>query len=305
MAIAIRNRRVGIVSSRTLRHYVTVFMFLLPALLIYLVFAIYPFFGSIHLSLTDWNGVDTTKGWVGISNYVTAFSGDSVMLQALWHNLVWIIAEVTLPLILGLLLATVLWDGGKAQTLFRTVFFMPYVLPTVVVGIIFGLVYNPIFGVLNQSLEIAGLGALKQGWLAQPNTALLSLIAISVWANFGFNATVLLAGLQNVDGDLLDAAKIDGANVWQRFVNVLLPQLSHVITLLVSLALIGGFKVFDLVYVLTKGGPGYHTEVIATYIFEQSFAQSRVGYGSALSIILTLIILVVSIVFIRFRERRA
>jgi ABC-type sugar transport system permease subunit len=287
------------------RQYVTAFLFLLPALSIYLVFALYPFFGSLHLSLTSWNGIDATKEWVGFRNYVTAFSGDPIMLQALWHNIIWIVAEVALPLILGLLLATILWDGGKGLTLFRTVFFLPYVLPTVVVGIIFGLIYNPIYGVLNQSLEMVGLGAWKQGWLAQPNTALLSLIAISVWATFGFSATVLLAGLQNIDFDLLDAAKIDGANVWQRFVNVLLPQLSHVITLLVSLALIGGFKVFDLVYVLTKGGPGYHTEVLATYIFKQSFAQSQVGYGAALSIILTAIILVVSVIFIRVRERRA
>jgi ABC-type sugar transport system permease subunit len=179
------------------------------------------------------------------------------------------------------------------------------VLPSVAIGIIFGLIYNPIFGILNGFLRAVGLDALAGGWLGDPKTALPSLIMVEVWASFGFNATVLLAALQNIDQDVLDAAKIDGANVWQRFVNVLVPQLGHVITLLVSLALIGGFKVFDLVYIMTGGGPGYHTEVVATHIFQQSFARNQVGYGTSLSLILTAIILVASIIFIQFRERRA
>ncbi|MGH2616799.1 MAG: carbohydrate ABC transporter permease [Thermomicrobiales bacterium] len=310
MAIAINDpRRRGIrpfaISARELRQHRTAFLFLLPTLLIYATFMVYPFFGSIQLSLTNWNGVDAVKEWVGLDNYVAALTADPVMQQALWHNVIWIVAVITIPLVLGLLVATILWDGAKGQTLFRTAFFMPYVLPSVAIGIIFGLIYNPIFGALNGFLRAIGLDALAGGWLAEPNRALPSLIAVEVWASFGFNATVLLAALQNIDQDVLDAAKIDGANVWQRFVNVLLPQLGHVITLLVSLALIGGFKVFDLVYIMTGGGPGYHTEVVATHIFQQSFARNLVGYGTALSLILTAIILVASILFIQFRERRA
>jgi ABC-type sugar transport system permease subunit len=278
---------------------------LLPTLLIYGAFMVYPFFGSIQLSLTNWNGVDAVKEWVGLDNYVNALTADPVMQQALWHNVIWIVAVITIPLALGLLVATILWDGAKGQTLFRTAFFMPYVLPSVAIGIIFGLIYNPIFGILNGFLRAVGLDALAGGWLGDPKTALPSLIMVEVWASFGFNATVFLAALQNIDQDVLDAAKIDGANVWQRFVNVLVPQLGHVITLLVSLALIGGFKVFDLVYIMTGGGPGYHTEVVATHIFQQSFARNQVGYGTALSLILTAIILVASIIFIQVRERRS
>jgi ABC-type sugar transport system permease subunit len=292
-------------SARALRQHRTAFFFLLPTLLIYGAFMVYPFFGSIQLSFTNWNGVDAVREWVGFDNYVLALTADPVMQQALWHNVIWILAVITVPLVLGLLVATLLWDGAKGQTLFRTTFFMPYVLPSVAIGIIFGLIYNPIFGALNGFLRAVGLGALAGGWLAEPNRALPSLIAVEVWASFGFNATVFLAALQNIDQDVLDAAKIDGANVWQRFVNVLVPQLGHVITLLVSLALIGGFKVFDLVYIMTGGGPGYHTEVVATHIFQQSFARNMVGYGTALSLILTAIILVASILFIRFRERGA
>ncbi len=300
-----RGTRPFAISARGLRRHRTAFLFLLPTLLIYGAFMVYPFFGSIQLSLTNWNGVEAVKEWVGLDNYVNALTADPVMQQALWHNVLWIAAVITVPLALGLLVATILWDGARGQTLFRTAFFMPYVLPSVAIGIIFGLIYNPIFGALNGFLRAVGLGALAGGWLAEPNRALPSLMAVEVWASFGFNATVLLAALQNIDQDVLDAAKIDGANVWQRFVNVLIPQLGHVLTLLVSLALIGGFKVFDLVYIMTGGGPGYHTEVVATHIFQQSFARNMVGYGTALSLILTAIILVASIIFIQLRERRA
>jgi raffinose/stachyose/melibiose transport system permease protein len=286
-----------------LRRQITALLFLLPALVIYGLFVAYPFWGSIQLSFTNWDGVSPTRQWVGLENYVRALAADEIMQQALLHNLIWIVLETILPLALGLLLATILWDGAVGRTLFRTVLFMPYILATVIVAIIFGLIYNPLYGALNQFLRAIGLGMLAQGWLGQPNTALLSLIAVATWASYGFFMTVLLAGLQNIDMALHDAAKIDGANAWQRFINVTIPQLRHVITLLVSLSLIGGFKVFDLVYVMTSGGPGYHTEVVATYIFKQSFRQNFVGYGTSLSIILTVIILVVSIIFIWLRER--
>ena len=284
------------------RH-ATALLFLLPALVLYSAFVINPFIASIRLSFTDWDGVNQVINWVGLDNYVRALSADTIMQQALFHNLVWIVLETALPLSIGMLLATFLWDGAVGRIVFRTVFFMPYVLATVIIAIIFGLVYNPMYGALNQFLRAIGLGVLAQGWLGQPNTALLSLIMVAVWAAFGFHMTILLAGLQNVDMNLHDAAKIDGANAWQRFIHVTIPQLSHVITLLVSLSLIGGFKVFDLIYVLTSGGPGYHTEVVATYIFKQSFQQNFVGYGTALSVVLTAIILFFSILFIRLRER--
>ena len=286
-----------------LRRHLTALLFLAPALIFYVTFVAYPLVGSIRLSFTSWDGVNPVREWVGLQNYIRALSADDIMQQALLHNLIWIVLETIIPLSIGLLLATVLWDGARGRTAFRTIFFMPYVLATVIIAIIFGLIYNPLYGALNQFLRAIGLDMLAQGWLGQPNTALISLIMVAAWAGFGFNMTILLAGLQNVDMDLFDAAKIDGANAWQRFIYVTVPQLSHVITLLVSLSLIGGFKVFDLVYVMTAGGPGYHTEVVATYIFKQSFQQNFVGYGTALSIVLTVIILFVSVLFIRLRER--
>lgn len=288
---------------KALRQHVVAFLFLLPALAVFATFVLYPFVGSIMLSFTDWDGVSADRNWVGLENYVRIFSADPIMQQALVHNVIWILLGTLLPIAIGLFLATMLFDGVLGMTAFRTIFFLPYVLPTIVIAIIFGLIYNPVYGALNQVLRGVGLDFLAQGWLGQGSTALVAVVMVAVWAAFGFNMTVLLAGLQNADMELYDASKIDGANAWQRFIFVTIPQLRHVLTLLMTLSLIGGFKVFDLVYVMTGGGPGYHTEVVATYIFKQSFQQNFVGYGTALSIVLTFLILFFSIVLIRLRER--
>ena len=289
--------------NRAWRQNALGFAFLLPALAVYLVFTAYPLFQSLRLSLTSWDGVNAVKEFVGLDNYVRALSLDETFRNALYHNLLWITIGSVLPITIGLITALLIYDGVVLSIVFRTVLFMPYVLSSMVIGIIFGLILNPSFGVLNQGLKAVGLSVLAQPWLGQSSTALLSLMMVATWHNFGFNMTLLLAGLQNTDPLLHDAAKIDGANVFQRLWHVTIPQLNHVITLAFSLALIGGFKVFDLVYVMTEGGPGFHTEVLASYIVKQSFRQSYVGYGCALAIMLTCMILIVSVVFIRLRER--
>jgi len=292
-----------LVGRRVWQQNLAGFLFLAPALIIYLVIVVFPLLQSFRISLTSWDGVNPVKEYVGLDNYMRAVSVDPVFRVALSHNLIWMTIGSVLPISIGLMMALIIFDGLVASKFFRTIFFMPYVLSGMVIGIIFGLVYNPMYGILNQTLRFIGLGALAQPWLGQSSTALGSLMAVSVWGSFGFMMTILLAGLQNVDFDLYDAAKIDGANVFQRFVHVTIPQLNHVLTLLFSLALIGGFKVFNLVYVMTQGGPGYHTEVLARYIVKQSFQQSYVGYGCALSLLLTVMILIVSVIFIRIRER--
>lgn len=293
-----------LVRKRVWQQNLAGFLFLAPALTIYLVFVAFPLVQSFRLSVTSWDGVNPVREYVGLDNYVRALSVDPVFRMALSHNLIWITIGSVLPISIGLLISLLIFDGIVASKLFRTVLFMPYVLSTMIIGIIFGLVYNPMYGILNQTLRLIGLGVLAQPWLGQSSTALGSLLAVSAWHTFGFNMTILLAGLQNIDLELYDAAKIDGANAFQRFVHVTIPQLNHVLTLLFSLALIGGFRVFNLVFVMTEGGPGFHTEVLASYIFKRSFRQSYVGYGCAVSLLLTAMILIVSVVFLRIRESR-
>jgi ABC-type sugar transport system permease subunit len=180
---------------------------------------------------------------------------------------------------------------------------MPQVLSSVVIAIVWGWIYNPIFGILNKSLNKVGLQSVSRGWLGDPHFALYAVLVAAIWAETGFVFVVFLAGLQNVSRDLLEAATIDGANSWQRFWDVTVPQLANVVTVVGALLLIGGFNVFDIVFVMTSGGPNNATEVIGTYTYTEAFTQNRIGYAATLSLVMTAISLVASFVFIRLREQ--
>lgn len=278
-------------------------LFVLPALILYALFFIYPFLQSIYISLTDWNGVNPQKVFIGLENYSTMLK-DSLMWKSLGHNLIWVILGTSAPVIIGLLLAMLLsTKKTKGRTVFRTIYFMPVMLSPVVVGIIWGWVYNPIYGMLNKILDNVGLGSFSCGWLGDPNLALYMVLLAAVWSYFGFCLVVLMAGMQNVDTELYDAANIDGANSWQQFIHVTIPQLSSVLTMIIAYTMIGGFNVFDIVYVMTAGGPANSTELIATYTYKQSFQLNSVGYGAALSMVMTLLSLVASFIFLKFREK--
>jgi ABC-type sugar transport system permease subunit len=274
----------------------------LPALILYLAFMVYPFFRSIYFSFTNWNGVTAVKEWIGLGNY-RELLGDDLLWLSLRHNLIWVIIGTVAPIAIGMWLAILLWRRPKGFTLFRTIFFMPQVLSTVIIGIIWNWIYNPVFGILNKALDAVGLEDISRGWLGDPDIALYAVLVAAIWATIGFVFVIFLAGLQNVSKDLLEAATIDGANAWQRFWNVTVPQMANVINVVVALLLIGGFNVFDVVFVMTQGGPANATEVIATYTYKEAFTQNHVGYASTLALVMTVISLIASVAFIRLRER--
>jgi raffinose/stachyose/melibiose transport system permease protein len=278
-------------------------LFVLPAFLLYSIFFIVPFFQSIYISLTDWNGINPAKVFVGLENY-TRLLRDGLMWKALGHNLVWVVLGTVSPVVIGLLLAVLLSSRNiKGRTFFRTIYFMPVMLSPVVVGIIWGWVYNPIYGMLNKVLDGVGLGGLSRGWLGDPNLALYMVLITAVWSYFGFCLVVLMAGMQNVDTELYDAANIDGANSLQQFFHVTIPQLNSVLTMIIAYTMIGGLNVFDIVYVMTGGGPANTTELIATYTYKQSFQLNSVGYGAALSMVMTILSLAASYIFIKIRNK--
>jgi ABC-type sugar transport system permease subunit len=290
-------------ARRSWRRYRAGILFVLPALILYLVFMVYPFFQSIYFSLTSWNGVTAVKEWVGFANY-GKLMGDGLFWKSLLHTVIWVIIGTIAPIVVGMLLAILLWRRPKGFTLFRTVFFMPQVLSTVVIGIVWNWIYNPIFGILNEALDAVGLEDLSRGWLGDPDVALYAVLVAAIWATIGFVFVILLAGLQNVSKDLLEAATVDGANVWQRFWDVTVPQLAGVLNVVIALLLIGGFSVFDIVFVMTGGGPANATEVLASYTYKEAFTQNNVGYASALAVVITVISLIASVTFIRLRERQ-
>ncbi len=285
-----------------LRRYAPWYAFVLPALLLYATFVLYPFLFTIYYSLTDWDGAQPQKTFIGLGNYQRMLQ-DPLMWLSLGHNLIWIAVGTVTPVAVGLGLATLVWSGVRGRLFFRTVYFMPVVLSTVVVGMIWAWIYHPMFGPINLVLRAVGLNSVARGWLGDLTWALYALLLAGLWAYFGFCFVILLAALQNVDMEQHDAAKIDGANAWQRFLNVTIPQLSAVLTMLLAYTLIGGFNVFDIVYIMTKGGPANATEVLATYTYNMAFKQSQVGYGAALTMVITVLSLIASYLFITLRER--
>ncbi len=277
-------------------------LFVIPALLIYLVFMIYPFLNTIYLSFTNWNGIAPDKEWVGLSNYVRIFQ-EGPALQAFINNIVWVLIGTIAPVVLGLFEALLVWSGARASLLFRTLFFLPFVLPLVVVGIVWQWIYHPLFGVLNKVLDGAGLDGVSRGWLADPHTALYAVLIAAIWGATGFCFLILHASLQNVDVSTVEAAMIDGAGWFRRAWSVVIPQIAPQLTMVTAVTLIGGFAVFDIIFVMTGGGPGNASQVLATYTYKTAFQQNEAGYGSALAMLITILSLVSAVIFVRLRER--
>lgn len=292
-----------ILTRRAWRQALIGYAFVLPALLIYLFFVIRPFLDSVYYSLTDWDGAQPVKNFVGLANYQKLLT-DTLLWQALYHNLIWVIIGTISPIVIALLLGVLLWGRPvRGRTLFRTIYFIPVVLSDVVVAIVWNWIYHPLFGALNTTLKAIGLGSIARGWLGDPDWALLALLVTAIWSYYGFCFVVIMAGLQNVNMDIVEAATIDGANSWQRFVHVVLPELRHVLTMITAFTLIGGFNVFGIVFVMTKGGPGTATQVIATYTYRKAFQEAQMGYGATLSMVMTILSLVSALIFMRLRER--
>ena len=276
---------------------------MVPGLLIYTVFMLFPFFATIYLSFTNWDGVSPERDFVGLANYARMF-GDATAIKAFVNNVIWVVLGTIAPVVLGLFEALLVWTGSQRGSLFfRTLFFLPFVLPLVVVGIVWQWIYHPLFGVLNSVLDAVGLDSLSRGWLADPHAALYAVLIAAIWGATGFCFLILHAALQNVDISTVEASMIDGANWFQRARNVIIPQIAPQLTMVTAVTLIGGFAVFDIIFVMTGGGPGNASEVLATYTYKTAFQQNQAGYGSALAMLITLLSLVSAIVFVRLRER--
>lgn len=280
------------------------YLLLLPPFIIYAYFILYPLLQTGWYSLTDWNGATITKDFIGLGNFVR-MATDPLFWGAFGHTLAWVLVGTALELALSLGLAMFVWNRPRGFLFFRTIYFMPQVLPAVVVGIVWVWIYSPLFGILNRFLKGIGLGNLALGWLGDPNLALYAVLFASVWAHMGLSFVIFVAALHNVDRELLEAATIDGANAWDRFRYIVVPQLSNAITLVAVLLLVHGLQGFDLVWIMTHGGPNESTQLLATYAYQKAFVENEAGYGSAISLVLAAIALIVSVLTVQVRERGA
>lgn len=278
-------------------------VFLLPALAVYAAFVLVPIVTSFFFSTLDWQGVGKQYTFVGLRNF-RELLGDPVFWKSLRNNLTLVVASLGTQLPLGLGLALLLNTPIRGVRLFRTIYFLPLLMSTVAVGILWTSIYNPAFGVLNSLLAAVGLGHWQRGWLGEESTALWAVIATICWQFTPFYMILFRAALMNIPEELYEAARIDGCAGWQLFRYITVPLLRGTIRTAALLSLIGSLKYFDLVFIMTGGGPNHATELMATYMYSQAFWRFRMGYASAIAVMLFLIAFTITTGVLIWDQRR-
>lgn len=275
---------------RDKRRLLTAAVFLLPALLIYIIFQIIPLLGALYFSLMEWNGIAGSEPvFVGLRNFADVLASKDFIL-ALKNMAKMVVFSVLFHTPVALLLAVALNTRFRGHRVFKALFFVPTVFPLSAVGLMWYFVFMPA-GALNSLLETLGLDALVTPWLINPDTAMNSIIFVNIWAGVGYFMVILLAGLTTIPPELYDAASIDGAGAVGKFFHVTLPMLKSTIAMCILMDIIGSVKVFDLVYAMTGGGPNGLTNLPTTLLYNEAFKYKHNGLGSAIGIIILLLCL--------------
>lgn len=274
-------------------------------LLFYICFFLSPSLLGVGYSFTDWSSRSAIDGthFVGLKNYIEIFTSDTDYASGILHTLMFTVVSNIVKLIPALLLAVMLQEGLRGKGIYRTILYLPSILPFVIIGIVFKSIFNYDHGLLNTVLGALHLEFLQQKWLSDLDVVWKSIFGVDAWRGIGYCMTIFLAGLQTIPKSLYEAAKIDGANFWQRLRYVTLPMLSGAIMINLVFGITYGLKVFDIVYVLTNGGPGHATEVLTTYSF-QLYSTGNYGMSTALNAILLLITAAIGIAVVRIMSKR-
>ena len=260
-----------------------VLAFVLVPLLAESVWVFWPALQGFYLALTKWDGVSAPQ-FVGLDNF-REMAHDDVFRSAAGHTVLWLVVFGGLSAVLGLAAALLLQQERRGVGFYRAALFLPVVFSLVATALVWQAIYQP-DGVLNRLLDSVGLGSLQHAWLADQDTALYAVIVPALWRQIGYVMVLYLAGLKGIDPALYEAAKVDGASAWQRFRHVTLPQLRSVNAVVVSVIIIDSLRSFDVVWSLTRGGPYHSSELLSTYMYSTAFQSLRLGYGSALAVVI-------------------
>lgn len=272
--------------SKIRKNKLAIFLFMFPATVLFIVIIIAPIGMSGYYSLLDWDGM--TKGtFVGLQNYKELFSSNSIgFLLALKNAFLLAILSTAAALPISLMLALVLAKGIRGERFFVSALFVPTLISSVVIGQLWSKIYNPEYGILNTVLRNLGLEELCRTWLGDPDTALISVFVVMLWQYMGYHMLLLYAGIKTIPPELREAATIDGASEWQVSRYISIPMVKSVIQMCVIFAVVGAFKAFDLIYVLTNGGPAHASEVPSTLMINMIFGRNRYGLGSSIAVII-------------------
>ncbi len=289
------------VMKKSVRDTLTAYTFIAPNFIGFCVFTLVPMVFAIALAFCSWDGRHDIE-FVAIDNFVRLFTQDRIFQAALVNTIVYVIGTVPLTLVCSLAMAVLLNQNVRLRNFFRTVAFFPYVASLVAVAAVWNMIFNPAMGPVNSLLSALGVENLPR-WAAGKDTAMLTVILFSVWKNMGYYMVIYLAGLQGCNPDLNEAAELDGANRWQQFWHITLPQLRPTTFFVVIMLTISGFKVYDQMYMITQGGPGNATMTLVYYIYNVAFVNTpKYGYASAIAMVLFVLVLIVTIV--QFRGSR-
>lgn len=280
------------------------FLYVLPAVLVYAVFLLLPLLASLGISFTEWDGTSLPV-FSGVSNYLRMFS-DPVFWIALGNNAILMLFYTLLPISIGLLLCSFLYDtrNNSERSVLRILFFLPYIMPMAVLGVVWRWLYNPAFGPIDQLLRAIGLPQLAMSWLGDFTWALPAVGLVATWYFFGFCLVLFMAGQQRMDPSLLEAADLDGSSRRQKFMRITLPALRPEVRIALLLTVIASLKAFDLVYVMTQGGPGTSTMVTNIFMYKQGFDLHYFGYASSVAVFSMLIVLGINyLIHLALKER--
>ncbi len=279
--------------NRRWTYVATNYLFVLPALALFLVFGLYPFFKVFQLSTMSWDGISPSMHFVGLSNFWEILHDKiwwSSVLNATWITFL----ALTIQNGLALLLALLCSQDLRGSHAYRVIFYIPPVLSGIVIGLIWKWIFRYPDGILNVALIKMGFKSVARDWLADPKFALDAVAVIHMWRGFGWGFVILLAGLENIPQQIYEAAKVDGANAWQRFIHITVPLMIPVFILVSILTILGSMQIYDIIAATTNGGPGYHTEVPVTRILASMQGAGRFGYACAQGIVFGIILLIVS-----------
>ena len=273
--------------NRVLGNKKSIAVFVLPAFIIYAIFALFPIAYNVYISLFN---TDLMSGmqFVGLKNYISLFS-DKTFIHAFQNNILLVIGSLIAHMPLAIFFANAIFKKIKGSAFFQSVFFLPSVICGVAVGLTLTFIYNGNYGLLNAFLRAIGLGSLEQVWLSDKNLALFCIMVVVMWQYVGYHMIIQLAAMRNIDASLYEAASIDGASAWQQFTNITFPMIKPILKIDAVLIITGSLKYYDLVAVMTGGGPNHATEVMSTYMYYQAFNIHKYGYACAIGVVLMLL----------------
>ena len=273
--------------------------FLSPPLIVFSIFVLIPLINSFYYGFTNWNGFNTDYDFVGLENY-TRIASDNLFQNSIFNTVIWLISAILIPTILGLLIALLIDSQVRGSNFFKSIFYLPICLSAVVVGQIWIWIYQQEWGLLNTIINLFRENSFEYAWLSKPDTSLYSVIIAWSWQQTALSMVIYLAGLTSIPKNLLEASQIEGANIIQRTFFIVIPLLIPATIIVVALSMINSLKGFDILYIMTEGGPFHSSDTLAMHMYNESFRKYRMGYGSAISVVLFLI--AVTIIGIYFRQ---